>query len=49
MAEEREGRRRARDMACRDPIFVPSCTVPVCPFGNTSLVDGGGGGVASLS
>ena len=25
MAEEREGRSRARDMACRDPILLLSC------------------------
>ena len=37
MAEEREGRRRASDMACRDPILLLSS---VC----TPAFGGGGGG-----
>ena len=49
MAEEREGRRRARDIACRDPILVPSSTVAACPFVDTSSIDGGGGGGGASS
>ena len=48
MAEEREGRSRARDMACRDPILLLSCvcTLPSVrgrswPFDTGTVVDEG--------